>query len=65
MEKSIQQLDFTSTDKMVQVHDYAGVSMSSRDPQSKQASSEATNIFSNHYPEFLACAISFFPFNYD
>lgn len=33
--------------------DYEGVSMSSRDANSKQAASEASSIFQNHYPEFL------------
>ena len=33
--------------------DYKGVTLSSRDANSKNAASEATNIFQNHYPEFL------------
>ncbi|KII87493.1 hypothetical protein PLICRDRAFT_699853 [Plicaturopsis crispa FD-325 SS-3] len=55
MEKSIALLDFTTTDQVIQVHDYAGVSLlSSRDPNSKAAAREATSIFSDYYPEFLA-----------
>ena len=38
---------------MLQIHDYAGVSMSSRDANSKAAASEASNIFNSHYPELL------------
>lgn len=55
MEKSVQLLDFETTDQTVQVHDYEGVSMSSRDANSKNATTEATNIFQNHYPELLVC----------
>lgn len=33
--------------------DYEGVSMTSRDGNSKQAASEATNVFNSHYPELL------------
>lgn len=39
---------------MVQVHDYAGVSMFSRDASSKQAAKEASKLFSDHYPELLS-----------
>ncbi|KAK7056327.1 Non-classical phosphatidylinositol transfer protein (PITP) [Paramarasmius palmivorus] len=53
MEKSLQKLDFETVDQMIQVHDYEGVSMSSRDANSKNAASEASSIFSNHYPELL------------
>ncbi|KAJ3732104.1 CRAL-TRIO domain-containing protein [Lentinula guzmanii] len=53
MEKSIELLDLESTDQMIQVHDYAGVSMTSRDANSKNAASEASSIFSSHYPELL------------
>ena len=53
MEKSIKQLDFETIDQMIQIHDYEGVSMMSRDANQKAAASEATNIFQNHYPEFL------------
>ncbi|KAJ3772673.1 CRAL-TRIO domain-containing protein [Lentinula raphanica] len=53
MEKSIELLDFENIDQMIQVHDYAGVSMTSRDANSKNAASEASSIFSSHYPEFL------------
>jgi len=53
MEKSVQLLDFVSLDQTVQVHDYEGVSLRSRDVNSKNATVEATNIFQNHYPELL------------
>jgi len=53
MEKSIAKLDFTEVDDMIQVHDYNGVSLRSRDANSKNAASEATSIFQGHYPEFL------------
>ncbi|KAJ2915480.1 hypothetical protein MD484_g4931, partial [Candolleomyces efflorescens] len=52
-ERSILLLDFNEVDQMIQIHDYAGVSMSSRDANSKAAASEASNIFSSHYPETL------------
>ncbi|KIK61649.1 hypothetical protein GYMLUDRAFT_42673 [Collybiopsis luxurians FD-317 M1] len=53
MEKSIELLDFENVDQMIQVHDYAGVSMTSRDANSKNAASEASSIFAGHYPELL------------
>ncbi|KAJ6581194.1 CRAL-TRIO domain-containing protein [Mycena capillaripes] len=53
MEKSLALLDFANVDQMIQVHDYAGVSMSNRTPASKNAASQASNIFSSHYPELL------------
>ncbi|KAF8202388.1 CRAL-TRIO domain-containing protein [Pholiota molesta] len=53
MEKSVAQLNFTDIDQMLQIHDYEGVSLTSRDANSKAAASEATNIFQNHYPELL------------
>jgi len=53
MERGVQLLDFETVDQMVQVHDYDGVGMSSRTPESKAAAAEATNIFQNHYPEML------------
>ncbi|KAK0467166.1 CRAL-TRIO domain-containing protein [Desarmillaria tabescens] len=53
MEKSLALLDFETVDQTVQIHDYAGVSLSSRDANSKQAASEASSIFSDHYPELL------------
>jgi hypothetical protein len=40
-----------------QFADYEGVSMSSRDANSKRAANEASNIFGSHYPEFLACVL--------
>ncbi|KAF4593393.1 Phosphatidylinositol transfer protein SFH5 [Pleurotus pulmonarius] len=54
MEESVLALNFETVDQMVQVHDYEGVSLSSRDANSKQAASEASSIFQNHYPEFLS-----------
>ncbi|CAL1715487.1 unnamed protein product [Somion occarium] len=55
MEKSIELLDFVNIDQMVQVHDYDGVSfLAGRDANQKAAAAEATNIFQNHYPEFLS-----------
>jgi len=53
MEKGVQLLDFETVDQMVQVHDYDGVGLSSRTPESKAAASEASNIFQSHYPEML------------
>ena len=41
--------------------DYEGVSMTQRDAHQKAAAKEATNIFQNHYPEFLV-RVSFSPF---
>ncbi|KAF8906200.1 CRAL TRIO domain-containing protein [Gymnopilus junonius] len=52
MERSVALLDFLEIDQMVQIHDYEGVSFTSRDANSKAAASEATNIFQNHYPSF-------------
>ncbi|KAG2150285.1 CRAL-TRIO domain-containing protein [Suillus bovinus] len=54
MEESIALLDFETVDQMIQIHDYEGVSMSSRTQASKNAASEASSIFQSHYPEFLA-----------
>jgi len=53
MEKGIALLDFENVDQMLQVHDYQGVKMSDRDANSKNAASEATSVFTSHYPEFL------------
>jgi len=53
MEKGVQLLDFETVDQMVQVHDYEGVGLSSRTPESKAAAGEASNIFQSHYPEML------------
>ncbi|EJF59368.1 CRAL/TRIO domain-containing protein [Dichomitus squalens LYAD-421 SS1] len=54
MEQSIELLDFETVDQMVQIHDYEGVSLTQRDAAQKAAAKEATNIFQNHYPEFLS-----------
>ncbi|THH05411.1 hypothetical protein EW145_g4811 [Phellinidium pouzarii] len=53
MEKGMALLDFENVDQMIQVHDYEGVGMSSRDANSKKAASEATAIFQDYYPETL------------
>ncbi|KZP01745.1 CRAL/TRIO domain-containing protein [Calocera viscosa TUFC12733] len=53
MERGCMELDFENVDQMVQVHDYLGVSMSSRTPESKKAAAEATKIFRDYYPETL------------
>ncbi|KAF7308356.1 CRAL-TRIO domain-containing protein [Mycena chlorophos] len=53
MEKSLLLLDFVTVDQCIQVHDYEGVSMTSRTPESKKAASEASSIFGSHYPELL------------
>lgn len=53
MEKGIALLDFENVDQLLQVHDYEGVKSSDRTQESKNAASEATSIFSGHYPEFL------------
>jgi len=53
MEKGVKLLDFRTIDSLTQVHDYEGVTMSSRDENSKKAASEATKLFSDYYPEFL------------
>ncbi|TFK26196.1 CRAL/TRIO domain-containing protein [Coprinopsis marcescibilis] len=52
-ERSVALLDFTEVDQMIQIHDYQGVGLTSRDANSKAAAGEATNIFQNHYPELL------------
>ncbi|TFY51001.1 hypothetical protein EVG20_g11217, partial [Dentipellis fragilis] len=54
MEEGLAQMDFETVDQMIQVHDYEGVSMRSRDENSKNAASEASSIFGSHYPEFLS-----------
>ncbi|KAG8717173.1 Non-classical phosphatidylinositol transfer protein (PITP) [Ceratobasidium sp. 394] len=54
MERGLREIDFVNVDAMVQVHDYAGVSMTSRDAQSKKAAAEATKLFQDYYPELLS-----------
>ncbi|KAI9453016.1 CRAL-TRIO domain-containing protein [Lactarius psammicola] len=54
MEHCIKLIDFENVDQMVQVHDYEGVSLSSRTANSKAAASELSSIFQSHYPEFLS-----------
>ncbi|PPQ62876.1 hypothetical protein CVT24_006274 [Panaeolus cyanescens] len=53
MERSVTLLDFNEVDQTLQIHDYDGVSLTSRDAKAKAAAAEATNIFSSHYPELL------------
>ena len=53
MERGLRQVDFLTVDSLVQVHDYNGVSISSRTAESKKAATEATNLFKAHYPELL------------
>ncbi|KAI0741307.1 CRAL-TRIO domain-containing protein [Daedaleopsis nitida] len=64
MEESIKLLDFETVDQMVQIHDYEGVSMMSRDASQKAAAKEATSIFQNHYPEFLVRPSSLYPLRF-
>ncbi|KAH9059071.1 CRAL-TRIO domain-containing protein [Lactarius vividus] len=54
MEQGVKLIDFESVDQMVQIHDYEGVSLSSRTANSKAAASELSSIFQAHYPEFLS-----------
>lgn len=51
MERGIREIDFETVDEMVQVHDYGGVS--TRTDESKKAATEASKLFSDHYPECL------------
>ncbi|EJD07682.1 CRAL/TRIO domain-containing protein [Fomitiporia mediterranea MF3/22] len=53
MEKGIALIDFENIDQMVQVHDYEGVGLRSRDANSKKAAATASTIFQDYYPEFL------------
>ncbi|KAI5118679.1 hypothetical protein M0805_003616 [Coniferiporia weirii] len=53
MEKGIALLDFENVDQMIQVHDYEGVGLNSRDANSKKAASETTPLLQDHYPETL------------
>ncbi|KAG8799216.1 Non-classical phosphatidylinositol transfer protein (PITP) [Serendipita sp. 398] len=54
MEKGVALIDFETIDSMVQVHDYAGVSlMGGRTANSKAAAKQASQIFSDYYPELL------------
>ncbi|ELU43547.1 beta-xylosidase [Rhizoctonia solani AG-1 IA] len=54
MERGLREIDFVNVDSMVQVHDYAGVSMTSRDANSKKAAADASKLFQDYYPELLA-----------
>jgi len=54
MERGITLIDFVNVDSMVQVHDYEGVGLGSRDANSKAAASQASKIFQDYYPEFLS-----------
>lgn len=53
MEQSVLEMDLNHVDQMIQIHDYDGVSMTSRDANSKRAANEASSIFGAHYPEFI------------
>ena len=46
-------MDFQTVDSLIQVHDYLGLGLSSRDANSKKAAAEATQLFQDHYPELL------------
>lgn len=52
-EKALRLLDFTTVDTLLQVHDYDGLGMSSRDANSKKAAADASKIFQDYYPETL------------
>jgi len=54
MERGIALIDFVDVDSMVQVHDYEGVGLGSRDANSKAAAAQASKIFQDYYPEFLS-----------
>ncbi|KAH9990927.1 CRAL-TRIO domain-containing protein [Russula vinacea] len=53
MEEGVKLIDFETVDQMIQVHDYEGVTFSSRTSNSKAAASAISGIFQSHYPEFL------------
>lgn len=57
MERGLRQINFTTLDTMIQVHDYAGAS---RDANSKKAAAAASKLFTDHYPELL---VSLNPFS--
>lgn len=57
-EKALRLLDFTTVDTLIQVHDYDGLGMSSRDANSKRAATEASKIFQDYYPETLVGEIA-------
>jgi phosphatidylinositol transfer protein SFH5 len=61
MENSIKLLDFETIDQFIQIHDYEGVSMMSRDANQKAAAAQATSIFQNNYPEFLVRRDAYIP----
>jgi len=55
MERAIEQgCDFITTDAIVQVHDYRDTSMFSMSAVTRRASKSTIQIFTDHYPEFLA-----------
>jgi phosphatidylinositol transfer protein SFH5 len=63
MEKGLRQVDFQTVESLIQVHDYLGVGLNSRDANSKKAAAEASKIFQDHYPELLVrCLPSNFMF---
>jgi exonuclease III len=53
MEKGVSKIDFVNIDTMIQVHDYEGVSIFSRNASTKAATKELINIMQDNYPEML------------
>ena len=55
MERAIETgCDFTTTDSIVQVHDYANTSMFSMSAITRRASKSTIQLFADYYPELLA-----------
>src|SRR5436305_1092535 len=55
MERAIEQgCDFTTTDTIVQIHDYKDTSMFSMSAITRRASKSTIQIFADYYPELLA-----------
>ncbi|KAF8329477.1 CRAL/TRIO domain-containing protein [Cantharellus anzutake] len=50
MERGLREVNFTTVDSMIQVHDYLGAS---RDANSKKAATAASKLFTDYYPELL------------
>lgn len=53
MEIGVAKIDFVNIDTMIQVHDYEGVSIFSRNASTKAATRELINIMQDNYPEML------------
>lgn len=64
-ENALRLLDFTTVDTLLQVHDYDGLGMSSRDANSKKAAADASKIFQDYYPETLVGCTSPLPYFFD